>query len=288
MSVSVVLVSTIPVVVDKIGVDLHGDLAGLQPYRPKLDVRSVQDHDRTHTAWAYRARMCTALALAGNRCVSLQENRSAWVWYLEGGTGTERDTLHHEHCRWERRMERVTSRWHQLWCLQHPGSLGRLHITSASDPSTPLDFYGGFPDDGAPSDHDGVPTATLRPKLLLQSSSAVKASLAMSRAQPTPAEPSCPILTPPTIAALFSARLDIRTVTSSEAGSLYGSSRLRPLAGPSSSLGGFRAQLKALSVPPSPKKDARWSTTLTRVREGRAIVGSDTGLIIGYPAFKAW
>ncbi|KAH9920880.1 alcohol oxidase-like protein [Epithele typhae] len=35
------------------------------------------------------------------------------------------------------------------WYLQHPASLGRLHITSASDPSAPLDFYGGFLDDPA-------------------------------------------------------------------------------------------------------------------------------------------
>ncbi|KAH9920874.1 alcohol oxidase-like protein [Epithele typhae] len=34
-----------------------------------------------------------------------------------------------------------------VWYLQHPVSLGRLHITSASDPSAPLDFYGGFLDE---------------------------------------------------------------------------------------------------------------------------------------------
>ncbi|KAH9935873.1 uncharacterized protein BXZ73DRAFT_45275 [Epithele typhae] len=158
---------------------------------------------------------------------------------------------------------------------------------------------------GAPNDHDDVPTATLRPKLLLQSSSPVKPSLAMSRAQPAPAEPSRPILTPqqslPSLSrdstsALSASVLSLATgsssssvvtpATGSEVGSLYDSSRLRSFAGPGSFLGGFRAQLKALVAPPSPKKDAQRPTTLTRVHEVHVVDGSDTDSIVDYPTFK--
>ncbi|KAH9911474.1 uncharacterized protein BXZ73DRAFT_82745 [Epithele typhae] len=60
-------------------------------------------------------------------------------------------TLHRDHCLQERCAEHVKLCWDWLWYLQRPASLGRLHTASTSDPSTPLNFYGGFPNKCRPT-----------------------------------------------------------------------------------------------------------------------------------------
>lgn len=157
---------------------------------------------------------------------------------------------------------------------------------------------------GPPSDCKDIPSATLRPKLLLQPRTPVKPSLCMSRAQPAPPEPSRPIRTPqqslPSLARDFasvpsasmvslttgsSSYSVVTPATGSEVGSIRDVALHAAADAQSNFFGGFRAQLRALVAPPSPQKETRRSTTLTS-RDVHIAGGSDSESAAARGTFK--
>ncbi|KAI0641872.1 hypothetical protein C8Q79DRAFT_1003322 [Trametes meyenii] len=133
---------------------------------------------------------------------------------------------------------------------------------------------------GAPCD-DEPATLTVRPKLIDRARGPVKPSLCMSRAQPSPSEPSRPILTPqqslPSLSrdSTYTNSASVLSLTTGSSsyslatpatGSVVGSLAAfdsRPAVGKSGLLGGLKAHLRAFSSAAAPKEKQR-STTVTR------------------------